>query len=215
MVLPPASDMENLAINTIIFDLGGVLTAWNPVYLYRNIFPDEQEMKAFLENVCTFDWNEQQDAGRSLQEATDLLLAEYPHYSRQIQAYYSRWEEMLGGPIAGSVEILATLKRQGYRLYALTNWSSETFPIARQRHEFLSWFEGIVVSGEEKTRKPFPRMYQILLDRYQVNPAQALFIDDNARNVEGAKSCGLHGIHFHSPEQLREELAAYGIIRNE
>jgi 2-haloacid dehalogenase len=164
-------------ITTIIFDLGGVLIDWNPDYLYRKIFKDETEMRNFLSKVCTPDWNEEQDAGRTLHEATETLVREYPSHEEQIRAFYNRWEEMLGGAIDGTVEIFKELKNSNkYKIYALTNWSAETFPIAVQRFDFLNWFDGIVVSGTEKMRKPFPQFYHILLDRYNVNPREAVLL---------------------------------------
>lgn len=197
---------------TIIFDLGAVLIDWNPVYLYRKLFDDEAKMQHFLANITTSDWNEEQDAGRSLHDGTELLVSRYPEHEDNIRAFYGRWEEMLGGPIDATVEIFRKLKESRiYKIYALTNWSAETFGIARERYDFLSWFDGIVMSGEEKMRKPFPAFYQILLDRYQVNPSEALFIDDNARNVAAAIKMGIPSIHFTTAEALTEELASYGI----
>jgi 2-haloacid dehalogenase len=194
-------------INTIIFDLGAVLIDWNPHYLYRSLFADEQEMKDFLANICTSDWNEEQDAGRSLQEGTDLLVAQYPEHEANIRAFYSRWIAMLGEPLHGTVAIFKQLKASGkYKIYALTNWSAETFPFALERYDFLNWFDGIVMSGAEKMRKPDPAFYQLLLDRYDVKAAEALFIDDNYRNILAAEKMGIKSIHFTSPEALKEEL---------
>ena len=199
--------MTNSKINTIIFDLGGVLIDWEPRRLYRKIFSDEQEMEYFLNNICTQHWNELQDAGRPLDEATQLLLDQFPDYESQIRAFYGRWTEMLGGAITGTVDILRSCKEHpDYRLYALTNWSSETFPYAIERFDFLQWFEGILVSGAEKLKKPDPRIYELILDRYQIQAEQAIFIDDSLRNVKGAKDCNIHAIHFQSPEQLRQDL---------
>ena len=199
-------------INTIIFDLGAVLIDWNPSYLYRKIFDNEADMHHFLQNICTPAWNEEQDGGRSLQEATNYLIGHYPEHEENIRAFYGRWEEMLGGPIAGTVAIFKALKESGrYRIYALTNWSEETFPIALERYDFLDWFDGVVVSGTEKDRKPFASFYQTLLDRYQVNPREALFIDDNLRNIHAAEQLGIHGIHFSTPEHLREKLQEHGV----
>lgn len=199
-------------ITTIIFDLGGVLIDWNPEYLYRKVFKDESEMKHFLEKVCTPEWNEEQDAGRTLAEATDFLLKEYPEHEENIRLYYNRWQEMLAGAIEGTVEIFEKLKKtKRFKIYALTNWSAETFPIALEKYQFLSWFDGVVVSGTEKKRKPFPEFYQILLDRYQVKAEETIFIDDNVRNVDAAKQVGLDAIHFRTPEQLNEELLNRGI----
>lgn len=203
-------------INAIIFDLGGVLIDWNPRYVYRQIFESEEKIDWFFENICTSDWNENQDAGRSLQEATDELLAKHPDYETEIRAYYDRWEEMLGGPIQATVDILRQIKDEGkFKLYALTNWSAETFPVALERYEFLHWFDGIVMSGEEKTRKPFRDIYETLLSRFKIDASHALFIDDSLRNVKGAEAVGIRGIHFESPQKLKDQLEELNIIPTE
>jgi 2-haloacid dehalogenase len=200
-------------ITTIIFDLGGVLIDWNPRYVYRQIFDNEEKIDWFFENICTHEWNEHQDAGRSLQEATEELVAKFPEYENEVRAYYGRWEEMLGGPVNETVEILHLLKQLNkYNLYALTNWSAETFPVALERYDFLKWFDGIVMSGEEKTRKPFPEIYQTLLNRFNVNASEVVFIDDSLRNIKGAEDVGIDGIHFQSPQQLSQELKQRGLM---
>lgn len=200
-------------IDTIIFDLGGVLIDWNPRYLYRKIFKTEEEVSWFLDNICTGEWNDQQDAGRSFQEATDELVAKFPDHEEAIRAWYDRWQETIPGPVHETVEILKHFKEQaGHRLYALTNWSAETFPWALNTFDFLHWFEGIVVSGVEKTRKPFPDFYQILFDRYNIAPNRALFIDDNPKNIAGGNAVGLNTIHFQTPAQLRKDLKTWGLI---
>lgn len=200
-------------ITTIIFDLGGVLIDWDPRYLYRKIFKTEEEVTWFLENICTSEWNDQQDAGRSFEEATMDLMKKHPAYSEAIAAWYDRWQETISGPIEGTVSILKDIRASGkFRLYALTNWSAETFPWALENFEFLHWFEGIVVSGVEKCRKPLPEFFHILFNRYNINPAEAIFIDDNLLNIEGAKTLGLNTISFRSPEQLAEELQQWKIV---
>lgn len=202
-----------MKIDAIIFDLGGVLIDWNPSYVFDKMFKDEEQKKHFFENICTSDWNEKQDAGRSLKEATEELVVKHPEWKEYIEAYYGRWEEMLGGPIHETVEIFKQIKESGkYKLYALTNWSAELFPIALKRYEFLHWFDGRVVSGEEKMRKPFPEFYQLILDRFQLRIEETLFIDDNLRNAEAAEALGLKTIIFKSPSQLKEELAKLGIL---
>jgi 2-haloacid dehalogenase len=202
-----------MKINAIIFDLGGVLIDWNPSYVFDKMFDDEEKKKHFFENICTSDWNEKQDAGRPLKEATEELLVKHPDWKEYIEAYYGRWEEMLGGPIWGTVEILRLLKKDNkYKIYALTNWSAELFPIALERYDFLHWFDGRVVSGEEKMRKPFPEFYQLIVGRFQLKPQETLFIDDNLRNVQAAKDIGLRTIAFRSPEQLKDELIQAGIL---
>lgn len=200
-------------IKTVIFDLGGVLIDWNPRYVYRTIFKTEEEIDWFFENIATHEWNENQDAGYPLDAGTEDLIKRHPDWEEEIRAYYGRWTEMLGGPIHETVEIFRQLKQiHDLKTYALTNWSAETFPVALERYDFLHWFDGRVVSGEEKTRKPFHEFYQRLLTRYNVNPTQALFIDDNLRNVNAAEELGIQGIHFHSPGQLKEELGKMNLI---
>lgn len=200
-------------ISNIIFDLGGVLIDWNPDYMYKKIIQDENQRKWFLENICTSDWNEAQDGGRSINEANELLIKSFPEYKELILAYYARWEEMLNGSIKGTVEILRTLKsQQKHGIYALTNWSAETFPRALELFDFLHWFDGRVVSGEEKTRKPFKEIYDIIINRFDLIPTETVFIDDNLRNIQAAQSLGIISIHFQSPEQLRKELIDLNVL---
>lgn len=199
--------------DTVVFDLGGVLMDWNPDYVYKTIFNDEKQMRAFYNEICTPDWNEEQDAGRSLSEATEMLVNKFPEQESNIRAYYGRWEEMLKGPIPGSLDIFRELKDSGrMRLYALTNWSAETFPVALQRYDFLHWFDGRLVSGEEKIRKPFPEIYELLLSRYNIDPVKAVYIDDRLSNLAEPNRLGMHAIHFHSPEQLRKELEELQVL---
>lgn len=199
-------------IDTIVFDLGNVLIEWNPRHLYRKIFKDEDQITWFLENICTSEWNDQQDAGRTFEEGIKELVAKHPEWEEPIIAWGTRWQETINGSIPGTVEILRKLRdSKKYRLYALTNWSAETFPWALDNFEFLHWFEGIVVSGHEKTRKPFPDFFNILFNRYQVDPAKAIFIDDNLKNVKGSNDMGMNTILFESPEQLRTALTQFGV----
>jgi 2-haloacid dehalogenase len=199
--------------DVVIFDFGGVLVDWNPRHLYSKLFGDDTEgMERFLAEVTTPAWNLRQDAGRSWDEAVRVLTSEHPDQADLIAAYQHRWEETLKGPIDDSLHILRELKQAGHPLYGLTNWSHETFPIARQRYDFFSWFDGIVVSGEEGTIKPDPKLYQTLLERYDIDPSRAVFIDDNKTNVEAAEALGIHGIHFHNAAQLRGELVTLGFL---
>ena len=202
-----------MAVSTIIFDLGGVLIDWNPEYVYQHVIPDPERRRFFFENICTHDWNVEQDAGRPLAAATELLVGEYPEWESEIRDYYGRWEEMLGGPIHDTVSVLQELRdRKAQRLLALTNWSAETFPVALSKYDFLHWFEGIVVSGDEKTRKPFADIYQTLLRRYEVDASKAVFIDDRLKNIEGAAAVGINGIHFQNADQLRKNLLELGLL---
>jgi 2-haloacid dehalogenase len=200
-----------MKIDTIIFDFGGVLVDWNPKYVYRQLFEKPEDMHWFLENICTDEWNLEQDRGRPLAEGTAILVGKFPEYEALIRAFYGRWEEMLGGDIGGSVEILFELKRQ-YPVYGLTNWSAETFPVALERFDFFKVFDGIVVSGTEKLVKPDSAIFRLILDRYRLKAENALFIDDNIKNIQAAGEMGFHTIHFESPEKLRAQLAQMKII---
>jgi 2-haloacid dehalogenase len=194
-----------MEIKAIIWDLGGVLIDWNPAYVFDKLFDDVEKKKYFFENICTNDWNENQDAGYSIQKATEELV--------YIEAYYGRWTEMLGGPIQETVEIFRQItESKKYKQYALTNWSGELFPIALERYEFLHWFDGRVVSGDEKMRKPFPEFYQLILNRYDLRPETTLFIDDNLRNIKAAEEMGIQCIRFESSSQLATRLKDVGIL---
>lgn len=195
----------------IIFDLGAVLIDWDPRHLYRKLIDDEAAMERFLTEVATPDWNGRQDAGRTWDEAVAVLTDQYPEHAGWIAAYRDRWDEMLNGPIHGTLDILRRLKEAGYEVHALTNWSPETFPIARERYGFLEWFGHIVVSGEEGVIKPDHRIYRILLDRIGRTAAQCVFIDDSAQNVAAAAELGFDTIHFANPEQLAAELTVRGL----
>jgi 2-haloacid dehalogenase len=200
------------SVDTVIFDLGNVLIAWDPRRLYRQLIEDEVQMEWFLREVCSSEWNEQQDAGRPWSEATALLRDQFPEHAELIDAYHLRWEETLVGAMEESVALLAQLRARGVRLLALTNWSQETFPIARKLFPFLQWFEGIVVSGEERLIKPDPRIYQRLLERYSVDPSKALYIDDSARNVAAAESLGMRGWWFRGADGLRQHLVELQLL---
>ena len=195
-------------IKNIIFDLGGVLIDWNPEYVYLNVFKgDRKKMQWFFDTICTMDWNENQDAGYPLAKATEERVQMFPEYEEWIRMYYGRWEEMLGDRIVGTVAILKQfVEHPNYKVVALTNWSAETFPVALERFDFLHWFEGIIVSGTEKTRKPFDDIYHLTLNRFALKAEESFFIDDNARNIKAANNLGIHTHHFSSPEKLKADL---------
>ncbi|WP_295985347.1 HAD family phosphatase [uncultured Algibacter sp.] len=201
-------------IDTIIFDLGGVLIDWNPEYVFLDVFNrDRKKMQWFFDHICTSDWNENQDAGYPMAQATEDKVALFPEYEKEIRMFYGRWVEMLGDSITGTVDILKKfIDSEDYKVIALTNWSAETFPIALERFEFLHWFEGIIVSGEEKTRKPFNDIYNLTLERFNIKAENAIFIDDNLRNIEAANNLGINGIQFESPEQLIINLKTFNIV---
>ena len=201
-----------MAPTTVVFDLGGVLIDWDPRYLYRKLFDDPDEMESFLAEVTTAEWNAHQDAGRSWTEAIELLVAEHPERRELIEAFHRRWPEMLAGEIRGTVDVLAELRAAGLRLVALSNWSAELFPVARERFDFLAWFEGILISGEVGVNKPDRQIFEHLVERFGIEPATSLFIDDSSANVATAAALGFRAIHFTDALALRLELVRLGLL---
>jgi 2-haloacid dehalogenase len=196
----------------VVFDLGGVLIDWDPRYLYRQLFDDPDEMESFLAEVTTAEWNARQDAGRPWAEAVEVLAGEHPEQRDLIEAFYLRWPEMLAGEIPGTVAVLAERRDARVRLLALSNWSAEMFPIARDRFAFLAWFEGIVVSGEVGMNKPDRRIFDHLVDRFAIEPAATVFIDDSTANLATAAALGFRAIHFIDASSLRRDLARLGLL---
>ena len=198
-------------IEAVVFDLGGVLIDWDPRHLYRKLFDGEEAMERFLREVCNDAWNEKQDAGRKLSEATETLIAEHPGQAEMIRAYYDRWPEMLAGPLPRTVAVLADLKEAGIPLFSLTNWSAETFPIALKRFDFLHWFDDIIVSGAEGVIKPDRRCFDILVERSGLPATSMVFVDDRMYNVVEARNAGLEALQFTTADQLRLDLRAQGL----
>ncbi|MBA5628647.1 HAD family hydrolase [Moheibacter lacus] len=198
-------------IDTIIFDFGGVLVDWNPRYVYRDYFQDDEKMEWFLANICTDEWNIEQDRGRSLAEATELLVAQHPDWEKEIRMYYGQWETMMKDAIHETVDILFELKKK-YKMYGLTNWSAETFPIALDRFEFFQVFDGILVSGKERLIKPDEKIFERMMEKFNLKPENCLFIDDNLKNVEASRQFGIETIHFINPEDLKAKLDEFGML---
>jgi 2-haloacid dehalogenase len=202
-------------ITAVVFDLGGVLIDWDPRHLYRTLFDDEAAMEEFLATITTPEWNLAQDAGRPWADAIDELAARHPDRRELIEAFWTRWPETLGGAIEPTVTVLDELRSTGVRLYALSNWSGETFPAAKPRYRFLEWFDGIVISGDERMIKPDPRIYERLLDRYGLVAGEVLFIDDSPANVEAAAALGIQAVRFADAETLRADLRRFGLLTTE
>ena len=199
--------------DAVVFDLGGVLIDWNPRYLYRTLFGgDTAAMEHFLAHVCSPAWNHRQDAGRSFADGCAELVREFPDARPLIEAWRERFAETLGGPIAGTVEILAALRERGVPLYALSNWWAETFPIARARFDFLGWFDGIVISGELGVAKPDPRIFAHVLETYGLRADATVFVDDLPANVAAAAAVGMQPILFTDPAALRVSLRELDLL---
>ena len=203
-----------MKVKNVIFDLGGVLIDWNPEYLYSKIFYDQyDEMRYFLEHICTYEWNCEQDAGRTFGEAVRILTEQYPDYAALIRAYDNRWDEMLGDAFSEVVDLLKQVKTNGWPLYALTNWSAEKFPVAYERFPFLSLFDGILVSGEVMLKKPDLKIFKLMLDKYNLNAGETLFIDDSKANIDAAENLQFITHHYTTPASLRSCLRKYSIIK--
>ena len=194
-------------IRNIIFDFGSVLVDWNPERLYGPYFNDDAKMRYFLTEICPHAWNAQADAGRSTAEITEERVAVHPEWEKEIRMYFGQWIKMMGEQIPGMQELVEELKNRGYRLYGLTNWSAETFPLVKDNYPVFRLLDGIVVSGEEKIAKPDPGIFRILLQRYGLKPEECLFIDDNPKNVSTGESLGIRGLVFTSAAVLRSRLA--------
>jgi 2-haloacid dehalogenase len=200
-----------MTVDTILFDLGNVLVKWNPRNLYRKLFASADEMERFLAEVCTAEWNEQQDAGRAVTEANALLIARHPHYKAEIEAYYGRFDEMIAGEMEGMAAVVADLKARGVPLYGLSNWCAETFHHGL-RYSVLRELKDIVVSGRERVKKPDPRIFQIAVERFGLVPQRTLFIDDVAANITTGESAGLKGHLFTGADELRATLKSLGLL---
>jgi 2-haloacid dehalogenase len=197
----------------VVFDFGGVLIDWNPRYLYRKVFNnDEKSVERFLNEVGFFEWNHLQDAGRPFAEAIADLCARHPHYCALIRLYDERYEESIGGSIPASVEILHRLHAAGFRLFGLSNWPEEKFQVVRHKYDFFKVFDAIIISGEVHLAKPDPRIFRLLLDRIDRPAPECLLIDDSSTNIQAAQSLGFRTIHFQSPQQLQEQLHQNGIL---
>lgn len=198
---------------TVVFDLGGVLVEWDPRLLYRRLLADDDAVEAFLVEIGFDAWNHSMDAGESTwAEAVERHSALHPDRSELIAAYPARYLETLGDHIDGAVELLRELQAAGVRLLALTNWSSETFALARPHLTFLDAFEGILVSGDERVAKPDPAVFELLVRRYHLEPARTVFIDDRQVNVDAAAAAGLRPVLFTDPATLRRDLTRLGLL---
>ncbi len=193
-------------IKNIVFDFGGVLVDWNPRYLYDKYFGDAEQSQWFLDNICLYSWNLQMDGGKPFADGVKELQAEHPEWAEAIAIYHTRWVEMMGGEVAGTADVLRSAKAAGYKIYGLTNWSAETFPMIRDTYPVFQEFDGIVVSGEEHLLKPDAAIYRCLLERYALRAEESLFIDDNRDNVAAARAIGMEAVLFDNAEQLAQVL---------
>ncbi len=202
---------SEMGIKNIVFDFGGVLIDWNPRYFYKKIFAEESEMEFFLSEICNAEWSMKIDGGYPFSEAAKELQVQHPKYHTEIEMFLQNWEIMIGGEIFENTRLLPLLKTK-YRLFGLTNWSAEAFPIVYEQYAFFKNFEGIIVSAFEKMVKPNKDIYELLLDRYKILAKESLFIDDNLHNTETAKELGFFTIHINGTRNLAVQLTELGLL---
>jgi 2-haloacid dehalogenase len=205
--------MKPKQIRAVIFDLGGVLLDWNPRYVYRRFFNSMQEIDDFLTKIGFDDWNLQQDKGRPFSEGVADLSSRFPEYAPLIRAYHEHWAESVAGPIDGTVKIAQALKSEGTPLFALSNWSAETFPLARRKYDCLELFERIVISGDAHLAKPDPRIFEFILREIGLQAPECLLVDDAPRNIAVANELGFETILFRNPALLAERLEQLQILK--
>lgn len=197
-------------IKNIIFDFGCVLINWSQHNLYDTYFGSKEKTDWFIDNICTWEWNNQTDVGKTFASSVEEKIAEFPEWEKEIRMYWERWEDMIGGAVEGMQDWICELKKAGYKAYGLSNWSAETFPLVKEKFPVFKMMDGIVISGEELIAKPDYRIYQILLNRYNLQANECVFVDDKQSNIDAAKELGIHGITFANCEQAKK--AFYHII---
>ncbi|MBR6092020.1 MAG: HAD family phosphatase [Bacteroidales bacterium] len=199
--------MIKSGIKNIIFDFGGVLVDWNPHYLFDKYFNDIEESNYFIENVCNSEWNAEMDGGKQFEQAVRERSAMFPQYAEPLKLYQTNWMDTMGEEILGMYDLIKSLKENGFPvIYGLTNWSAETFPAVQKKYHIFSLIDNIVVSGEVKQLKPNPEIFHTLLNKYNLKAEESLFIDDNIKNVEGAKAVGINALRFENASKLKHDL---------
>ncbi|QCB56574.1 HAD family phosphatase [Sphingopyxis sp. PAMC25046] len=197
---------------SVIFDVGRVLFDWDLRFLFAKLIAEKDELEWFVTNVVTPEWHFQHDAGRPLAEMVPELKAEFPAHVALIDAYATRFNETIPGPVPGSLDLVERLDAAGVPLFAITNFGHEFWEGFRPTQPVFDRFRDIIVSGTEKLMKPDPVIYALAIERFGIDPAGAIFIDDNAANVAGAESAGIAGHHFRGAMELERDLVTRGYL---
>ena len=197
----------------IVFDIGNVLIAWDEHAPFRDAFADDTAIAGFLAEIGFYTWNLEQDRGRTRHEALAAMAVDWPGHVPMVARIFDRFDETIQCKIEGSWEVLNDLKSAGHRVFGLTNWGAETWPVAQAVHpELADVFEDVVVSGHERLIKPDARIYQVLTARNGLRPEECLFIDDSLANVTSARACGWQAHHFRGADGLAAELRKRGLL---
>ena len=203
---------ETPPLNAFIFDLGKVIVDWNPGYLLHEIAPDETQLKFLVEEVLDLEWFRAVDAGYPLSKAIAERSEIYPEYADAMQLYVDRWPETIRGFFEGTLEIVRELHASGVPLFVLSNWAGETWARVEQDFAFLEFFDDVIISGHVGMAKPDDAIFKMARDRFNVDPAATLFIDDGLKNVEAAKVVGFQTVLFETPDKLRQDLIDLGVF---
>jgi HAD superfamily hydrolase (TIGR01509 family) len=198
-------------IRHIVFDVGHVLIHYDPHLAFIDLIPDVEERTAFLTDVCSHEWNVEQDRGRAWAEAEAEAVARHPDKAELIRAFRQRWIRMVPYARDETVAILRALIAAGHDVTMLTNFAPDTFREAQARFPFLAESRGVTVSGKVGLIKPDPRIYAAHAEAFELTPAATLFFDDNAANVEGARAAGWNAERYESANGMRCDLARHDI----
>lgn len=196
----------------VLFDIGNVFVTWDPRLLYRNLIPDDDELNMFLDTVVTLEWHSEHDRGRTFADGVQVLSQQFPEYKDLIKQFDTRWPETIGGLIQGTVDIMFELIERGTNVYGLTNFSAEKWPDFCREYGFTDHLEGVVVSGEEKLIKPDPRIFELAMSRFNLDPECTVYVDDRLENVQAAEQLGMIGHQFTDPSKLRHHLVSVGLL---
>jgi 2-haloacid dehalogenase len=202
-------------IQHIVFDIGNVLLRWDPELPFRRLIPDAAERRRFLTEICSPDWNLEQDRGRSWPDAEAERIDRFPEHEAMIRAWRANWQEMIPGSIEETTVILDELVSAGQDVTALTNFADDTFAEALERFPYLRQFRGVTVSGQVGLVKPEPEIYRLHAETFGLTPAATLFFDDTAVNVEAARQAGWQAERFVDPATMRADLARHGVTHHD
>ncbi|MCP3056248.1 HAD family hydrolase [Aurantimonas marianensis] len=200
-----------MTVAHVVFDIGKVLIHYDPHIPFRQIIPDDDRRAFFLGEVCSHEWNLEQDRGRPWPEAEAEAIARHPEWAEEIRAFRRDWRQMVPHAYEGSVAILRGLIADGVDVTLLTNFASDTFREAQEKFPFLTETRGVTVSGDIALIKPDRAIYDHHAARFDLDPVRTVFIDDSAPNVDGARQAGWQAIHFTDGELLCQELATLGL----
>ena len=198
-------------INTVIFDIGKVLAGYGWEKYLRGIAPEEEAYRAVEQAVfLSPDWVEHDKGLLTEEEEIRDFISNAPEYEKEIRQTYENLGECVW-KLDYALPWVQELKSRGFCVFALSNWPKHIYDQRKDKLDFLDLMDGYILSYQEHVIKPDPAAFRLLLERYRIEPEKAVFIDDTLKNIEAAERLGIHGIHFRSLEQAKEELEKLGV----